>query len=466
MAEETAFASPPRSVTGTGAEASTPALAPVAPRDRISSVDAARGFALLGILLMNILGFALPDNAYDDPTIAGGATGVNLATWMVTYLLVEGKMRTIFSMLFGAGVVLLTSRAEQRGGEAGVADIYYRRVLWLLVFGLLHAYFLWDGDILYYYAVAGLLLYPFRHLPARRLILAGALLLAVLVPKRVMELHHIRSLHEKGAAADAAAAAGQTLSDEQREDQKAWAEKLKEIKPPASEIEKEVADHHAGYWKLFLRRQKAVSRGESIGFYRWGFFDSAGMMLLGMALLKLGAFSARLSYRRYLTMAVIGYAVGITINAYVAYRNIHTNFDPLIGPLYWADYDVERLAVALGHVGVLMIVCKAGVLRWLTSRLAAVGQMALSNYLTHTIVCTTLFNGYGFGLYGRMQRYQIYGVVLGIWVFQLIASKIWLSHFRFGPMEWVWRSVTYWKRQPMRLAPLEALPSPAPVSSA
>ena len=252
-------------------------------------------------------------------------------------------------------------------------------------------------------------------------------------------------------AADAAAAAGKTLTNEQREDQRKWAEKLKEMKPPASEIEKEIADHRAGYWKLFLRRQKAVSRGHSKGFYRWGFFDSAGMMLLGMGLLRLGVFSARLSYRQYLSMAIVGYAVGVSINAYVAYRNIHANFDPLTAPLYWADYDAERLSVALGHLGVLMIICKAGVLPWLTSRLAAVGQMALTNYLTHTIVCTTLFNGYGFGLYGRMQRYQIYGVVLAIWIFQLIVSKIWLSHFRFGPMEWVWRSVTYWKRQPMRL---------------
>jgi len=187
-------------------------------------------------------------------------------------------------------------------------------------------------------------------------------------------------------------------------------------------------------------------------------------MLLGMALLKLGVFSARLNYRQYLAMAIIGYAVGISINAYVAYRNIHANFDPLIGPLYWVDYDAERLAVALAHISVLMIVCKAGILRWLTSRLAAVGQMALSNYLMHTIVCTSLFNGYGFGLYGKMQRYQIYGVVLAAWILQLIISKIWLRHFRFGPMEWVWRSVTYWRRQPMRIAGLAPLaPGPAAV---
>src|SRR5713101_4064373 len=132
-----------------------PPVRPVAARERILSVDALRGFAVLGILLMNIVGFALPGNAYDDPTIAGGARGANLAAWAIAYVLFEGKMRTIFSMLFGAGVILLTSRAEERGGQAQIADIYYRRTLWLFVFGLLHAYFIWEGDILYGYGLAG-----------------------------------------------------------------------------------------------------------------------------------------------------------------------------------------------------------------------------------------------------------------------------------------------------------------------
>ena len=139
-------------------------FAPVIVKERISSVDTLRGFALLGILLMNIVGFALPGNAYDDPTIAGGATGMNLAVWAVNYILFEGKMVAIFSMLFGAGVILLTSRAEQRGAEAAIADIYYRRTLWLIAFGMAHAYYIWNGDVLYFYGCAGLVLFPLRKL--------------------------------------------------------------------------------------------------------------------------------------------------------------------------------------------------------------------------------------------------------------------------------------------------------------
>jgi uncharacterized protein len=114
-------------------------------------------------------------------------------------------------------------------------------------------------------------------------------------------------------------------------------------------------------------------------------------------------------------------------------------------------YDIERLPVALANMALLMILCKAGALRWLTSRLAAIGQMALSNYILQSVVCTFVFTGYGLGLYGRLERYQLYYVVAGCWATSLAASPIWLRHYRFGPLEWCWRSLTYWKKQPMRI---------------
>src|SRR6185437_13276031 len=112
--------------------------------------------------------------------------------------------------------------------------------------------------------------------------------------------------------------------------------------------------------------------------------------------------------------------------------------------------------VALGHVGALLLIYKAGMLTWLTTRLAAVGRMALSNYLTHSIVCTTIFYGYGFGLFGTINRTGLAAIVLAIWIFQLIISPIWLEHFRFGPAEWLWRSLTYWRLQPVRIEAVEA----------
>ena len=435
----------------------TEALAPVAKQERINSVDVIRGCALLGILLMNIASFALPTQAYSDPTIAGGATGANLAVWAVNYVLFEGKMRAMFSMLFGAGIIILTTRAEQRGAADRIADIFHRRNLWLLAFGMAHAYLLWEGDILYWYALTGLLLYSFRKLPAKRLIITGLLALAILVPERVGYGYHINDLRQKAALADAAAKAGKKLTDEQIDDQKKWQEMLSDLKPAQKEIDKEIADHRGGYLKLLPRRAAFTFRVETTFFYLW-IWDVAGMMLLGMGLMKLGYLSAARSYREYATMAVIGYAVGIAINVYVAKESIASNFEPARVNFLQSTYDLQRVLLAIAHISVVMMICKAGWLTFLTSRLASVGQMALTNYLGTTIICTTIFNGYGLGLFGKLDRVHIYEVVVAVWTFQLIASKIWLRYFQFGPFEWLWRSLTYWKRQPMRIIQSEPVP--------
>jgi uncharacterized protein len=151
--------------TVVSAETSQSLASPIERSARISAIDALRGFALLGILLMNIVGMSMFTAAYDDPTVTGGATGANLWVWAVMHVLAEGKMRCLFSLVFGASVLLLTSRLEASGRSS--ADIYYRRTLWLLGFGIVHAYLLWDGDILYPYALCGLALFPFRKYPPK-----------------------------------------------------------------------------------------------------------------------------------------------------------------------------------------------------------------------------------------------------------------------------------------------------------
>jgi uncharacterized protein len=197
---------------------------------------------------------------------------------------------------------------------------------------------------------------------------------------------------------------------------------------------------------------------ESKIFYLIIFFDVAGMMLIGMGLLKLGILSGERSDRFYRLLAVLGYGVGIPLNTFVGIWAIVVNFDPLSYQLLsLCSYQVGRLSVAFGHIAVVMLVCRHGALPWLTRRLAAVGRMALSNYLLETVVCTTLFYGWGFGLYGALERYQLLGVVLLVWVFQLLASPLWLRYFRFGPAEWVWRALTYWRLPPLRSTGVEAV---------
>jgi uncharacterized protein len=442
------------------ADASAPPIAPVTRQERINSVDVIRGCAVLGILLMNIASFALPSQAYWDPTVAGGATGANLAVWAVNYVLFEGKMRAIFSILFGAGMVIFMSRGEKRGAGMIVSDLYHRRLLWLLAFGVLHAFFVWEGDILYWYAVTGLLLYAFRNLAPKWLLLAAGLAFLMMIPRNILDSREIGELRRKASAADAAAKAGRELTEEQVEDQKKWTEKLNELKPPRKAIDKEIEQHRGGYWKLFASRAAKVSMVESVLLYRY-VWDVAGMMLVGMALFKLGFLSAGRSYREYAVVASIGYGIGLPGSILVARQMIASGFEPSRVLMLDSTYDIRRLAVVFAHVSLVMIVCKSGALAWLTSRFAASGQMALTNYLSTSIICTMVFNGYGFGLFGRLDRLHIYTVVLAVWTAQLLWSGPWLNHFRFGPFEWVWRSLTYWKRQPMRLERPDRLPDTA-----
>jgi uncharacterized protein len=197
-------------------------------------------------------------------------------------------------------------------------------------------------------------------------------------------------------------------------------------------------------------RAKELLIGQTVGFLLGGFWLAGGRMLIGMGLMKLGVFSGQRPRSFYIGLMLLGYGIGLPLVAYDAYELIRTNFGigfQIHGGIFLNFFG--SVLVALGHVGALMLIYKAGLLTWLTSRLAAVGRMALTNYLTHSIVCTTLFYGYGFGLFGTINRTGLAAIVLAIWTFQLIVSPIWLKYFRFGPAEWLWRSLTYWRLQPM-----------------
>ena len=172
-------------------------------------------------------------------------------------------------------------------------------------------------------------------------------------------------------------------------------------------------------------------------------------MLIGMGLLSLGVLSAARSYRFYVVMALLGYAIGIPLAIWVAADWMRRGFE---AGARWASLDdLTRISVAIGHVAVVTMICKARALPWITKPLADIGRMALTNYVLQTIICTTLFAGFGFGLFGQLARHQLYYIVLGIWLFEWIASVLWLRRFRFGPLEWVWRWLTYRQRPAIRI---------------
>jgi uncharacterized protein len=431
---------------------------PVSAEERLRTLDVLRGAALLGILLMNILIFGMPFAAYSNPNVWGGKDAVNLWTLAVQWVFFEGKMRALFSIMFGAGIVVFMQRATARDGSVTAADLYVRRMLWLMLFGALHGWLIWHGDILYAYALCGLLLFPLRTLSPKALFITAAVGLILVQAFMIANGFRIRAAQAAAVEARAIESRGQALTEEQQEAKQSWDEIYNSALPPARVLQEEIDDYRGGYVRAFGQRFKVLRKFNFIPAYFPPLFDVWAMMLLGMALFKTGILQGERPLRFYAGMALAGYGIGVPLNALSAFGMISSNFD-LVSSWFWnAPHHVGRAAVALGHVALIVMMVKQGILPWLTARLAAVGQTALSNYIATSIICAVIFYTPGFGMMGQLQRYQLYFVVLGVWAFNLAWSPLWLKAFRFGPLEWCWRSLTYWRRQPMlRARPADAL---------
>jgi uncharacterized protein len=434
-----------------------PQFAPVAREERINSLDVLRGTALMGILIMNITDFAMSYPNYLIPlgswlpVFTGPHAKVNTAAWMLRWILAEGKMRAMFSMLFGAGAVLLTDRAERRGGGDKVADIFLRRNMWLLLIGFIHGFFIWTGDILFWYGAVGLLfLYPMRKLQSKTLIKAvGWLLLVWILLAGVGRTMGVYSADKDGKEAIAAAHAGKVLTEKQRKAIVAKVEADKAWAPLRIDTEKSIADHH-GYAKAFATDAKGTAQTDGAIFF--AFPDVLIFMMLGMALYKNGFLTGALPTGVYVKTALIGYAIALPLTTVAVIEAWRSGFE-IVKTNFWltAPYDIMRVSGALANAAVILLIVRAGALKWLTKRIAAVGQMALSNYLLTSTICQFLFVWGPTHWYQYIVYYKLYYIVAGVWAINLTWSSIWLKYFQFGPVEWLWRSLTYWKRQPMRL---------------
>ena len=286
-------------------------------------------------------------SAYSNPTNYGGAEGLNLAVWATNNLFFEGTMRGLFSMLFGAGIVLMTGRAEARGGGLEVADIYYRRTLWLFAFGVIHGWLiLWVGDILYGYGIAGLFLFAFRKVNPRTLIILGVLVLASFVPKYIYEYSQTQTAMADAQAAQLVLDEGGELDDEQQEAIDGWQEILEDHNPPAKKIQERIDGMHGNYFEIIASYASFLVWMQSTAFYLYSFWDTVGMMLIGMGLLKLGVLSGGRSGRFYLTMMIVGYAIGISVNVYETRLLIDNNFDVIAFAKTHLTYSAMRPTAA------------------------------------------------------------------------------------------------------------------------
>ena len=417
---------------------------PLPSTNRIEALDFVRGVALFGILLMNIVGAGLGP-AYDNPTVAGGAEGINLWTWIVINVGFEGTQRALFSMLFGAGIILFTSRMETKG-RPDSADLYFRRNLWLVGFGLVNAWILlWIGDILFYYGITALFLYTFRKLAGPTLLALGLGALLLGAAWNALDAHRSLGIHEEARTASAVPEAKRT--DEQKGAIEAWKEKEEDFAPPPPAVEGIRQGITASYWSAMQSYGPLIKHFQSWQLYR-GFFDIFGMMLIGMAFFKMGVLTLGRRRRVYLGMMVGGYVVGLVVGISEVRWIIRHDFSLLAYQQASITYDVSRLTMTLGHLGALMLFLSTGLFAWLRHALACVGRMAFSNYIAHSVIALVTFVLLGY--WGAFERHQLYLFVFAIWAVQLVVSPIWLRHYRFGPLEWLWRYLTYGKRPPFR----------------
>lgn len=433
-------------------ESTVQADAPVAVSARIASLDILRGVALLGVLLLNILGFGMASAGYFHPLVGLGKNPeLNYAVWGIMNLFFEGSMRGLFSLLFGAGIVLFATGFGTRSGKEKGAFLHYKRTFFLLLFGMFDSFvLLWTGDILILYAMAGALLYPLRNArPKTLLILSATVLLCTSI---LFAVSGVFVEEGRDAAARIDADPSAEHSPEERELAALWTGSENQFTYNESAIEEELDIRRGSYIEIADYSAKKVI--DSLLFFTpvYMLWDCVGMMLLGMGLYRMGVLSAQRSKKNYLQLAIGGFALGLAVNGFELFQAIDSDFDAIVVSGYFqGTYQLGRVAMSMGWLGLIMLFCQGEIWSGLKNRLAAVGRMALSNYLLHSLICLVLFTGAGFGLIGVFERWELYVIVLLIWMVQLALSPWWLKRYSFGPAEWLWRSLTYGSMQKWRI---------------
>jgi uncharacterized protein len=411
--------------------------APVARDDRLETLDVMRGFALLGILAMNIRAMAAPFGAYMYPIGLFDYSGASRAAFLLSATLFDLKMMGLFSMLFGVSLLLYTRKSTDDG--ASVRGLWFRRMFWLLVIGLVHAYLIWNGDILVPYALCGLLLlWWVRRLGVPTLMAGATALLAV------------------GAALTAGhGLSWDTMSEADR------AQELAMYAPSASELQAQLTAMLGPFADTVRHRAPFVLLFQTLVFATFFFWRCSGMMLLGMALYRSGFLDGRRPVGTYVAVAATCLPVGLGLAAYGALAIDRAGYAMPVRLLLDLWNYAGAIFASVGYAAALILLVKLDVVRGVRRALAAVGQMALTNYLLHSIISSVLFLGWGFGLAGRLDYAEQLAVVGVIWAAQLALSPLWLARYRFGPAEWLWRSLTYWQRQPMQREVAIAAPGAA-----
>ena len=404
---------------------------------RILTLDIVRGVAVMGILAMNIYGFALVQGAYFNPTVMGGDSGLNLATWFTDYILFDGKMRGLFSILFGASALLVIERAMVK--EKSPAFTHYSRMLWLFAFGMVHYWFIWWGDILALYAMAGLFLFFWRKNSAKILRNWALGMLIVMLALGVFQSMSLGMLMSGQVTMPA---------DEYAE----LMEQMEFVKvlmgTDTSGVAAEIARMKGDYagivdWRFVDHRWKMVMMGAQ------GLPMTIGIMLIGMWLFRNGFLTGSWESARYKKVALLCLGIGGVGSALCAYYQMINGWSFMSMMMTMNINGAFQIVSAVGWAALIILLAKKGLEGGLATRLAAAGRMAFTNYLGTSIVMTTIFYGYGLNQFAESDRFVLNIFVIAMWAAILLWSKPWLERFHYGPLEWLWRSLARREPQPM-----------------
>lgn len=402
--------------------------------ERISSIDTIRGIALLGLLTMNLVGMAMPFGAYLSPTVFRVDDFLNFSIFSIFFVFADQKFMGMFSLLFGASVLLLIERLQAKGKAS--LGVHYRRNFILMLIGLAHGVYLWEGDVLLIYGFCALLLYPLhRSSPWVLTLFAGVLLAASVytsgdfagsIPDySVQEFYDVQALLYPSA------------------------EMIDDIKQLYSGSYQDIVNHRLG---LEEETSSALMQFDILILVST-FYRALGMMCLGMALYKWHFLQGQLSIALYKNGLLFGLLLGVTVSLWSWFVGINSEWSVERYFDHWGVLPLNTIgsvALVIAYISGIILLCRFQWATALQKRLQALGQTALTHYLLQSLIGTTVVYGYGLGLWGELARWQLVILMLMIWCFQLWLAPLWLRYFRQGPMEYIWRCLTYFSLPPFR----------------
>lgn len=400
---------------------------------RLETVDLIRGFAVCGILIMNIVSFGMPSAAYLNPTAYLPHLSSSHWVFGISHILADQKFMGLFSLLFGCSAMLFIRKLQSSGRNSLV--FYYSRIFWLMIFGMLHSLLLWEGDILFYYGLCGIILYPLWRLPASLqfglgTLVFGSALLFDLLGQRAMDSW---SQFDVDALIPM------------------WSPEGNDIAFEVFVRQSRFLDHMA-----FRSALPSFSGNHPIDvvsrFYSLqGLARALGFMLIGMAFYSWGIVTGQRSTAFYRRWALAGLMVGVPLAGFGLWQNYNHDWHPGYGLFTGMAYNhVATPLLVFAYLALIALLQLKACLPYLRQGVMAIGRMAFSNYIGQSLLCTYIFYGQGLGLFGQLNRWQLLSLVLGIWIFQFYFSLVWLRYYRYGPLEWIWRTLTYGKPVALR----------------